>query len=415
MEEPQQQPAERAAEKSGQADNAEERKPSFWKRRPVIIVGTVVLGGLFFLGLDYLAESFTHESTDDAFLSANTVSIAPQVAGRIKRVLVNDNAPVKAGDLLAEIDPKDFEIEIAQKEAAKAAADANVKLLLASIEMLRTEVNTAQATAKQSEAEVAADKAAADKAQADLNRAEDLIQKKIISPQEYDAAKAAAAAAKANLDAAQEKVASDRSKVAQSQAQLEAGRRAWDRAQAQAKQTTVDVQQSEQNFTYTRITAPQAGHVTRKAVEVGDYVQAGQRLMAIVPSELWVIANFKETQLKNIRTNQPVKIRVDSVGGRVFAGHVQSIQAGSGAAFSLLPPENAVGNFVKVVQRVPVKIVFDKPIEAEHVLGPGLSVAPSVKVRNYEIPDFAVAIAAAILALVVGYLWARAAGKTSES
>jgi membrane fusion protein, multidrug efflux system len=390
-------------------------KRSFWKRRPVIALGTCALAGLFLFGLRYLAESFTHESTDDAFLSADVVSLAPQVAGQVTRVLVEDNQRVNAGDLLLRIDPRNFEVQVEQKKAALASAEANVQLLIASVQLLGTQVGTAEATVKQSEAEAEADKATADKAQADLQRAEELIQKRIISPSEYDAAKAAAAAATATWKAGEEKAASDRSKVAQAQAQLQAGRRAWDRAQAQAKQSTVDVQQADLNLSYTRVTAPVAGRVTRKAVEDGDYVQVGQKLMAIVPDQVWVTANFKETQLKNIHTNQPVEIHIDSVAGRPFVGHVQSIQAGSGAAFSLLPPENAVGNFVKVVQRVPVKIVFDQSPETHYALGPGMSVEPSVRVSNVEIPVLVLALVAVGLACLAGWLWWRAANRQPQS
>ncbi len=366
-----------------------------------------MLAGLFFFGLTEFAESLTHESTDDAFLSANVVSLAPQVAGKVKQVYVRDNQAVRAGDPLVELDPRDFEIQVAQKKAAQKSAEANVQLLEASIQMLTTQVATAEATAKQSEAEAASDKAQADLADANLKRAENLIEKKITSAQEFDAAKAAAAAADATLRAGQEKAASDRAKVAQTKAQLEAGRKAWERAQAQARESAVDVQQAELNLSYTSIPAPQDGRVTRKAVEAGDYVQVGQRLMAIVPNELWVTANFKETQITNIRTNQTVEISVDSVAGRTFAGHVDSIQSGSGAAFSLLPPENAVGNYVKVVQRVPVKIVFDRPIEVAHVLGPGMSAVPSVHVTDYEVPEIAVILVAMLLAVGVGIFWWR--------
>jgi membrane fusion protein, multidrug efflux system len=370
---------------------------------------------LFFLGLHYVGESFTHESTDDAFLDATVVAIAPRVPGQVKKVYVAPNQPVKKGDPLLDLDPRDHEVQLAQKKAAQAAAEANVKLLESAIALFGTQVATAEATAKQSEAQVAAEQASADKANSDLKRAEGLIQNKTISSQEFDSAKAAAAAANATLRAGQEKAASDRAKIAEAQAQLGSGRQAWERARAQAKQSAVDVEQADLNLSYTRITAPQDGQVTRKAVEGGDYVQAGQRLMALVADDIYVIANFKESQLQNIRTNQPVKIWIDSVAGRAMAGRVESIQAGSGAAFSLLPPENAVGNYVKVVQRVPVKIVFNQPVEAEHVLGPGMSVVPSVRIVRFEVPDPAVALVAAALALMVGALWWRAANKHNKA
>lgn len=399
---------------SGGAAPRTDDKPSFWKRRAVIVIGTAILAVLFFIGLGYLARSFTHETTDDAFLSANVVAIAPKVSGRVKKVYVKDNQEVKAGDLLVEIDPRDFEIELDQKKAALVAAEANVKMIEASIELLGTQITTAQATARQSEAEAAADRATADKAALDLKRAEDLIQQKTISAQEYDSAKAAADAAQATLKAGLEKADSDRAKIAEAKAQLAAGRQAWDRAKAQAKQSDVDVSQADLNLSYTHITSPADGRITRKAVEDGDYVQVGQRLMALVPHEVWVTANYKETQLTRIRPGQPVKISIDSLGGQTFDGQVDSIQAGSGAAFSLLPPENAVGNFVKVVQRVPVKITFDAPLQSGHVLGPGMSVEPSIQVMSFEVPEFVLILAAAVLALVVGFLWWHAANRQAS-
>jgi membrane fusion protein (multidrug efflux system) len=237
------------------------------------------------------------------------------------------------------------------------------------------------------------------------------MNKHIISSQEYDTAKSAADAANANHTAGQQKARGDKSKVAETRAELDAGLRAWERSIAQARQSVVDVKQATLNQSYTRMTAPQTGRITRKAVQPGDYVQAGQRLMALVSTNLWIVANFKETQLADIRTNQPVKISVDALGGRTFAGRVRSFQAGSGAAFSLLPPENAVGNYVKVVQRVPVKIVFDTPPDGGEALGPGMSVVPYVRVTNFTVPDAVPVIAGAVLALAVGFLWVRVADR----
>ena len=142
--------------------------------------------------------------------------------------------------------------------------------------------------------------------------------------------------------------------------------------------------------------------MTRKAVEPGDYVQTGQQLLSIVPTNVWVVANFKESQLKNMKPGQPVTVEIDALGGRKFRAHVESVQAGSGAAFSLLPPENATGNFVKVVQRVPVKILFDEPLPADHTLGPGLSVTPSVQVSAFAVSDLEIGLAALVLALMAG-------------
>jgi len=153
------------------------------------------------------------------------------------------------------------------------------------------------------------------------------------------------------------------------------------------------------NLSYTKIFAPADGRVTRKQVEAGDYLQAGQQIMSLVPVEVWVIANFKESQLRKMSPGQKVTVEIDALGGKSFRAHVDSVQAGSGAAFSLLPPENATGNFVKVIQRVPVKIVFDEPLPADHTIGPGLSVTPSVQVSSFSVPDFVTAILAIMLAI----------------
>jgi membrane fusion protein, multidrug efflux system len=386
-------------------------KRSLWQRRPVIVLGTVVLFGLLFYGLRYLAESLTHEWTDDAFLDSTIVSVAPKVPGRVSNVAAQSNQKVKAGDLLVEIDPRDLAMQLDQRRAAVESARANVALSKAVVELSRTQVATAEATAKQSAAQAGVAQANAEKAKADLKRAEELIQNHTISPQEFDVAKTAAAATDASFKAAREKAASDQAKVAEAQAQVEAAQKSLERGEAQARQAEWDVQAAELNLSYARVTAPADGYVTKKAVESGDYVQVGQRLMALVLTDTFVTANFKETQVEHIRPGQPVRITVDSAGSQVFKGHVESIMAGSGARFSLLPPENAVGNYVKVVQRIPVKILFDGPVEAEHVLGPGMSVVPSVKVQGHEVSETVVVVAGAVGALVLGGFWWRAAGR----
>lgn len=385
-------------------------KRSIWKRRPVVIAGTIGLAALFVLGLGMLARSFSHESTDDAFLAGDIITVAPRIAGQVKEVFVRDNQSVTQGEPLLQIDPKDFDTALAQKKAALQAADSNTNVIVATFKMLNVQVAAAEATAKESDAQAAADQATAEKAISDLKRAENLIVEKTISPQEYDSAKATAQSATNTAAASAAKAVSDRAKVDEARAELEAGWAGLERALAQAKEAGVDVDLAALSRSYTLISAPVDGRVTRKAVEPGDYLQVGQQLMAIVPNNIWVVGNFKETQLKKIRVGQPVEVTVDSVGGRTFAAHVDSIQAGSGAAFSLLPPENAVGNFVKVVQRVPVKITFDNPIEAGHVLGPGMSADPSVQV-GAEIPEVVVVIVAVVLALGVGLFWWRSASK----
>lgn len=409
MDEPQTESATAPPRASGQGTIPPRPAAPFWTRRPVILVGAALLALLIFPGFEYLATTLTHETTDNAFLDGDIVSIAPKLAGNVTRVYVEENQPVKAGDPLVDIDARDYDAQLAQKKAQQEAAEANTKLIRASFDMLRSQVETAAAKARESDAEAAADKAEAEKAAADMKRAEDLFQKKITSQQEYDAAKAAADMAEATFKAGVQKASSDQSKVAEAKAQLEAGLQAMDRAQAQTHEANANVDKAQLDLSYTHIVAPEDGRVTRKAVQSGDYVEVGQRLMALVLTNIWVTANFKETQLRRIRVGQPVEVTVDSVAGRVFTGRVQSIQDGSGARFSLLPAENAVGNYVKVVQRVPVKIVFDHAVTADHVLGPGMSVVPSIKVADHDIPRLADWVAAVIVAAGVGAWWWRAA------
>ncbi len=410
MDEPQRQATAPVPEGTGAPAAA---KPSLWRRRPAILIGTVIAGVLLHHALSYLAVALTHETTDDAFLDGHILSVAPKVAGQVKQVCVTDNQAVAAGQLLVEIDPRDLQVQADQKEAAVKVAQANIGLLKANLELSQAQVASAEATAKQTAAEATAAQATAERANADLKRAEELMGNRTISPQEYDSAKANATSADASLRAAREKAASNQAKVGEAQAQVAASQKALERGESQERQAETEAHAAELNLSYTRILAPEAGRVTRKAVETGDYLQVGQNLMALVPDRLWVTANFKETQLARIRLQQPVKIRIDSVPGQEFRGHVDSIQAGSGARFSLLPPENAVGNYVKVVQRVPVKIVFEQPPERAQSLGPGMSVVPSVRVKDLEISEAVLVIGAGAGALVLGGLWWRAARRNA--
>ena len=394
-------------------ETSENNKPSFWARTPVIIVGTILLALIFCWGIRYLVETFTHESTDDAFLDGIIVSVAPKVSGQVKTVSVHNNQAVKKGDLLVELDPRDLAIARDQKTAAHESAQSNEGLVKASLDLLRAEISSAEATARQSRAEVSAVQAGTVKAKADLRRAEDLLAKKTISPQEFDAAKASGAATEANAQAAIEKAASDESKVTQARAQLEAGIKAYERAEAQSRQADLDTRAADLNLSYARINAPEDGLITRKSVEEGDYIQVGQKLMALVTPRVWVTANFKETQLRQIRTNQSASISIDSVDSGTFSGHVESIQAGSGARFSLLPPENAVGNYIKVVQRVPVRIYFEAPPQVANVIGPGMSVTVSVRVKAFEMSTLLRVVISVVLALVIGFLWFALARRQS--
>jgi len=363
------------------------------------------LAVLLYFGLHYLTFALTHETTDDAFISANVVSIAPSVPGPVVAVHVLDNEMVHSNELLVEIDPSTYAIADAQKKASAEAQLANYKAFLAGYQLMRAKVTTAEATVDQSKADAEAAKATDARAQADFKRMEKLRKENTISAQEFDAAQAAVQKADADLIAARQKAVADDSKVAEAKATVMATEAAIAMALAQWQEAQTNIASAELNLSYTKIIAPCDGRVTSKAVELGDYVQVGQQLMSIVPTNVYVVANFKESQLKDMHPGQPVLVEIDALDGQTFRGHVDSIQAGSGAAFSLLPPENATGNYVKVVQRVPVKILFDEPLPADHTFGPGLSVEPSVRVSKFALPAWVIGLVALILTglAVVGF------------
>jgi membrane fusion protein (multidrug efflux system) len=361
-----------------------------------IVPAAVALAVLLFFGLGYFFDVLTHESTDDAFIAAHVVSIAPRISGQVAAVHVLDNEMVRSNELLVEIDPSSYSITVAQKEASAGAQSANYKAYLAGYELMRIKVTTAEATARQTKADADAAGATASRAQADFQRMEELRKQNTISQQEFDAAQAANQSAQADLNAARQKVAADVSKVDEAKATLAATEAAITMALAQWQEAQTNIASAQLDLSYTKIFAPCDGRVTRKAVEPGNYVQVGQQLMSIVPADIWVVANFKESQLKKMKPGQPALVKIDALGKSLRA-HVDSIQAGSGAAFSLLPPENATGNYVKVVQRVPVKILFDEPLPADHVIGPGLSVTPDVRVSSFSLPEWAIGLLALIL------------------
>jgi len=371
------------------------------KRLVAFAILLVALFGAFFWGINYLIHTLTRESTDDAFLEGHVIAISPKVAGQVSAVYVTHNQAVKKGDPLFDIDPRDLQTTLEQKKASLSSAQANEGLIAASFELMRTRVETAEASYRQAQADEAAAAAVAERAKADFERAEGLQKQKILSQQEYDTARAAALSSAAALKSAQEKTATELSRVKESRQQSVAAQSAFEQAKAQVGSAQADVKAAELNLSYTKVVAPESGHIARKNVEPASYVQVGQQLLALVPDNLWIVANFKETQLANIRPGEPAEVEIDSVPAKIFRAHVDSVQPGSGARFSLLPPENAVGNFVKVVQRVPVKLKFDEPLNATHILGPGMSVQPSVLVRNVSLSPVLNALISAVIAIAI--------------
>jgi membrane fusion protein (multidrug efflux system) len=387
------------------------------------------------------------------------VQVSPKVSGYVVKLHVKENEEVKEGDLIAELDARDFEARLDAARAALAAGTARQREAQAGVALSRANssagvqqassgvtharsdvesaragasaerskisqasaaVATAQANVAQAQAQVSAAEAEVKWANSEVQRYQELFSRDEVSRQRLDQALAAQQTAAANLEAARRRVAAAEAQVAEARAAESAaadnarraateiggaqakvgeaiGRLAQagtgqqqvavSQAQAETAGATIEqlraaVAQAELELSYTKIYAPETGRITRKAVEEGALVQAGQPLMAVVSGDIWVTANFKETQLGDIKPGLPVEITIDAYPGKVFNAHVESIQAGTGARFSMIPPENATGNYVKVVQRVPVKIVFDPDqLDPQHMLAPGMSVTPEVKVR----------------------------------
>jgi membrane fusion protein, multidrug efflux system len=377
----------------------------------LIFAGLLILVGIFFLWR-YL-ESY--ETTDDAQIDGHVNSVSARVSGHVLSLNVQDNQYVEKGTVLVEIDPADYEVAVAQARAEY--ADAQAQAAAAGINVPITNVSTssqvsgAQAGVSSAQAgitaarqqleaaksQVAEAEANNTKAQSDLARYKLLIEKQEISAQQYDQAVAAAQAAAATVKAARASADAYAAQIEQAQSKLQqagadlrtagtapqtmrAIRARALSAQAVAEQKKAQLDQAELNLDYTKVIAPVSGAVSNRTVEVGQNVQPGQEMMKIIPldeANLWVTANFKETQLQKMRPGLAADISVDATG-KTYKGHVDSIAGASGARFSLLPPENATGNYVKVVQRIPVKIVFDPGVIKNHELRPGMSAEPKV-------------------------------------
>jgi membrane fusion protein, multidrug efflux system len=336
---------------SGEAAKTETRRDTFRKRRglfTMLALGAVVLLGALIL---WWLDARQYQSTDDAFIDARTVQISAQVAAAIVDVPVNDNQLVEAGAELVRLDDRDY---IAQRDQMRASVDN----LAAQIVAQKAKIDQADKQAVQAQAALIFAQQQADRYQLLAKQGSGSVETAQQYASNLQQSQAAYAAARANVTATEKQEPVLEAQLNTSQAQL---------AQAEA------------NLSRTIITAPLAGRVTHLSAAKGGYAAVGQALMMFVPRDIWVTANFKETQLDLMRPGQPVDITIDAFPDRTFKGHVDSIQSGTGTAFSMLPPENATGNYVKIVQRVPVKIVFDAPLDIE--LGPGMSVVPTVKVR----------------------------------
>src|SRR5579862_2796394 len=386
------------------------RSPKF---RLFLIIGIIVLIVAGFFLWRYFSS---YEDTDDAQIDGHLNSVSARISGHVLKLLVQDNQYVQAGTPLVQVDPKDYQVaydraKAEYDDAVALAAAAHVNVPITSVST-SSQISAAQADVENAQAGIAAARQQYDaanaqlaqaeannvKAQDDLVRYRQLVDKQEVSQQQYDqalaAAKASAAAvnaARASSLAAEQQVHQARARALQAEAnarsartgpqQVAAIRSRAESAAAQVEQAKAALDQAQLNLSYTLVVAPVTGAVTNRTVEVGQNVSIGQEMMRIINfDDIWVTANFKETQLKYMRVGQPVTIHVDT-NGKDYKGHVQSLAGATGAITSLLPPENATGNYVKVVQRIPVKITFDQGETKEHVLRPGMSVEPKVWLR----------------------------------
>jgi membrane fusion protein, multidrug efflux system len=385
-------------------------------RRRFIIIGVVavlVVGAILFWW-----HSTFYEDTDDAQVDGHLIQVSARIAGHVTKVNVDENQYVDKGTVLVEIDPKDFQTAVQQDEANLQAAEAAYEAAKVNVPVigintgttLRTagvDVGTATAQVAQSEKQLEAAQAAVaqaeannTKAQLDLERYKPLVERDVISKQQFDAAVAAANGNKAALAQAQAQVLGSedavrvaKGRVLQAQQTLKNAQTApqqvaiqkarADQAAAQVEQARAQLDQARLNLSYTKIIAPDAGIITRKSVEVGQNVSIGQNMMTLVSlDDIWITANFKETQLEHMRAGQAVEVSVDAYGGRKYDGKITQIGGATGSVLSLFPPENATGNYVKVVQRIPVRIDLTNHDEnRDHLLRPGLSVEPKVRVK----------------------------------
>lgn len=353
------------------SDSPSAPEPAANTRRRAILLILVALAVIASIVIWWRGHNI--ESTDDAYIQADITMIAPRVSGTVLKVLVEDNQTVSAGDVLVEIDPADYSASLREAEANLAATTAELESARADEAVTRKSAPAAEA---QAAAALRAAQAQSDRAQADVQRYQMLFDKDEISHQTLDQALSTAKAQVAEVARAQ--AALQGAQTADEQQTLRRARVMS--AEAAVAQAQAALDQARLRLSYTRITAPSAGFVTRKNVQPGSQVQVGSPVLAIVGGTPWVQANFKETQLERLHVGQPVVIKVDAYPATVFGGRVDSLQAGTGSAFSLLPPENATGNFVKVVQRVPIKIVFDTAPDPALHLVPGMSVVPKVNV-----------------------------------
>lgn len=366
----------------------EEKKSNQNRRRTklttfILLPILILIGGaiLYF----YLQYKKTHITTDDAFIDGRIHIIASKIPGTVKGLHVSDNQFVNAHDLILEIEPADYDVKVKDAQAGLDTEKKRFSEIQNRVDTVKNQLAEILASLEAARANVNLQKANLDLAEANLQRSEALFKKQVIPKQQYDNSRTAHEVAVAQWKTAQELVRQLEASVATQKTLIKQTESSLPTQGSQVQQREAVLKGAELNLSYTKIYAPTGGYITKRTVEIGNQIQAGQPLMAVVPlaqENIWVTANYKETQLEKVKPGQKVELRVDTFPGKKFHGKVDSIMSGTGAAFSLLPPENATGNYVKIVQRIPVKIILDPGTDPSHNLRVGMSVVPTILVER---------------------------------
>jgi membrane fusion protein (multidrug efflux system) len=341
----------------------------------IIVIGAVTL---YF----YLQYKKTHISTDDAFVDGRVHVIASKVPGTVKIIHIKDNQFVRKGDVILEIDPTDYEVRIKEARAGLETERAKLSEIRDRVDTVRKQLSEITASLEAARANLQLQKANLDLAKVNFQRSEFLLKREVIPRQQYDNSKTTYEVAVAQVKAAEDQVKQIEASLETQRALIKQTESGLPTQEAQIRQKDATLKGVELNLGYTKIYAPTDGYIAKRSVEIGNQIQPGQSLMAVVPlDDIWITANYKETQLERVKLGQKVKIKVDTYPGKVFYGKVDSVMAGTGAVFSLFPPENATGSYVKIVQRIPVKIFLDQGTDPAHILRVGMSVVPTILVE----------------------------------
>jgi membrane fusion protein (multidrug efflux system) len=364
----------------------EEKKEQLNNRRKKVIV-FILCPILIFVGAVtlyfYREYKGTHISTDDAFIDGRVHPIASKVSGTVKVLYVRDNQFVKKGDPLLELDPMDYDVRVQEAQAGLEAERAKLSEIRDKVDTTQKQLIGINASLEEARANLELQEATLRQAGVDFRRTDVLLRKEVVARESYDKAKTSYDVAMAQVKAARERIKQLEASLETQKAVIKQTETSLVPQHAQIQQKEATLKGAALSKSYTKLYSSSDGYIAKKTVENGNQIQSGQFLMAVVPlNDIWITANYKETQLERVKPGQRVKVEIDTYPGKVFYGKVESVQAGTGSVFSLFPPENATGNYVKIVQRIPVKIILDQNTDPSHILRIGMSVVSTILVNS---------------------------------